>query len=1264
MSSSGSTTVHNIEINYITKGLDIYSTQANSAAVASEKLAGSSTKLNLGSKVTNDSFAKSSVSVKAYSGAISGLDPSLNRAVGGLTKTNTVVKTSVIEFGKAGKSMDGMSSSISRTVNSALPFISRISGMSFAFIGLKAAMDEARGMQEILALSQKKVSDLQAEQTMLVQQGAEGSKEYKRVTDELTQAQAALTRQQTITNLSAQDQYFFLASIAAQAIPNAVKGFGVLSEKIAANGKGFSGFANLLKTGVTSSIVGLAEKTGLLPPLFTSAGTSANSFGTALKLLALNPFTIAILAATTALTLFVTNAFGFRDAIYGIGKAIGDALPFVKPLLEGLQFIGDGILKVFGAELPEAAAESTKGLEKINLELSETEVHMLELDQSLQVLNDYVTEWEQVQYALHASSEAVGEFNNTYSQLQQAIKDKSILESNNFYVIYDQIDKLQELAKNATPEIQRAISSFMGTFNTTFDNTDAKLNELTKDFLEIRKTILTVTNPVMAAQIKFQDLSIEFENNHRVGKELIKLYGIDLSGALSEDAVLVTSLSTRLTEQNSKFKESRDLLAEFLLENKEWMNATEIQKNNLLNQINLIDALGDSLVLSNDGIVDVTQSLVNMTQREKEFGVQAQIIWSQYQKDIESGKISIGSFSVFVDALKDKNLELGTAVEDIFKKYQDSIKDTSKDQIDFTLEAKKTIDEILRIETEGIPAIKRYADTLKGLDDTFTGISDSINKKATEAIMKAIDKDGSIDKFLKKAKVKINDNLKFELTKNAFVFSADSEDGVKSLIEKIVAKVKETGEPLSEDVGNEMIAKMFKKMEDAAGKNKTLVDKIREWKKDFDELGNLHGEAYRTKLLEILVSAADTEQLSALRETFGDKVIDGIITKLEEKKPDIKQAGNTLLGVPVVEGFTLGLEGIPPKIDSDVTPAVKDSMVLMTAEAIGLVNTMLDDEVNTTIPGYAGLFATAFTNLGATASNFVTEAIKHIGQFNLIMSNEVSVTIPGFVTLLATQFTLAGQAVAKMVDETKTQLDLFNKYLTASEGRVTDFVNKSLANLVKLRTGFGNLGTSISEFSKQLAKDMDSASSKFDSFTSKMLANLVKLRTGFGNATTQANELKKAIDSLKDKTITVTTKYKTEGEKPGNRFGGSFINSVPTHIGGKAISEGGKPELVTITPLTDPHTNDTQIDFGSLNPKVGSRKIDTGLVKPTLSKVVENGGSIVSTNSNISSSSVSGIGGGNIVVRGLMQVNMMLPNGRVLYKMMVPYMMEGMAGSV
>lgn len=108
--------------------------------------------------------------------------------------------------------------------------------------------------------------------------------------------------------------------------------------------------------GVVPQMIGAVSSASLglkgLGLSFGMAGTGATAgsfgikgFALAMKtaMLSMGPIGLILIGIGTVLTLIATNAFGVRDAINAMGKAIGDALPFLRPLLEFFGTVGTAL---------------------------------------------------------------------------------------------------------------------------------------------------------------------------------------------------------------------------------------------------------------------------------------------------------------------------------------------------------------------------------------------------------------------------------------------------------------------------------------------------------------------------------------------------------------------------------------------------------------------------------------------------------------------------------------------------------------------------------------------------------------------------------------------------------------------------------------------------------------------------------------------------------------------------------------------------------
>jgi len=86
--------------------------------------------------------------------------------------------------------------------------------------------------------------------------------------------------------------------------------------------------------GLTASLV------ARLAPGLAIAATGVRGLATASLLFISTPLGLVLTALAIAFLAIATNAFGFRDALNAVGKAVGDALPFLRPFLDLLGQIG------------------------------------------------------------------------------------------------------------------------------------------------------------------------------------------------------------------------------------------------------------------------------------------------------------------------------------------------------------------------------------------------------------------------------------------------------------------------------------------------------------------------------------------------------------------------------------------------------------------------------------------------------------------------------------------------------------------------------------------------------------------------------------------------------------------------------------------------------------------------------------------------------------------------------------------------------------
>ena len=142
---------------------------------------------------------------------------------------------------------------------------------------------------------------------------------------------------------------------------------------------------------------------------------------------------------------------------------------------------------------------------------------------------------------------------------------------------------------------------------------------------------------------------------------------------------------------------------------------------------------------------------------------------------------------------------------------------------------------------------------------------------------------------------------------------------------------------------------------------------------------------------------------------------------------------------------------------------------------------------------------------------------------------------------------------------------------------VASFSSKASSSFAKAGTAGTQMANRVKSASSSMKSSLNSAASSAASFASKCVSSFNKVGSSATSNASKVRNLASAISRLKSKTITITTKYVTSGRPGGLQHGGAFIANNPTTIGGTKVGEHYKPELVTVTPLTNPNNLDRTV---------------------------------------------------------------------------------------
>lgn len=138
-------------------------------------------------------------------------------------------------------------------------------------------------------------------------------------------------------------------------------------------------------------------------------------------------------------------------------------------------------------------------------------------------------------------------------------------------------------------------------------------------------------------------------------------------------------------------------------------------------------------------------------------------------------------------------------------------------------------------------------------------------------------------------------------------------------------------------------------------------------------------------------------------------------------------------------------------------------------------------------------------------------------------------------------------------------------------------VSANISPLISASTSASNAinaikQTTIPQVVANISPLISAVSSGQKSINSLKQTNIPKLTVNISGVISGVNQAQSKINSLKGKNVTntVTTRYVTAG-RPRLQHGGSFVVDKTTNIAGRTLGEFNKPELVTVTPLTNPN---------------------------------------------------------------------------------------------
>ena len=234
------------------------------------------------------------------------------------------------------------------------------------------------------------------------------------------------------------------------------------------------------------------------------------------------------------------------------------------------------------------------------------------------------------------------------------------------------------------------------------------------------------------------------------------------------------------------------------------------------------------------------------------------------------------------------------------------------------------------------------------------------------------------------------------------------------------------------------------------------------------------------------------------------------------------------------------------------------------------------------------------------------------------------------------------QVVSDLTEMNKKMNTHYIAGLNASGNKTAEFNKFASGNMESAKK---NIVADIVEINKKLnthfIAGMNASGNKTTEFKNLAVKNLNAVKTSADGLTKAIDSLAKAMDKLDGKKATITIEQKTIKTTGTARYGGSFVTNG-YQMGGAfishqdqffrdvRISEFNKPELVTVTPLSNPmDINDKEITV-----RTNQREVSFDQIANKITKGME-----------------------NQIMRGFLNTNLFV-NGQQVYNAMRPFQLK------
>lgn len=261
-----------------------------------------------------------------------------------------------------------------------------------------------------------------------------------------------------------------------------------------------------------------------------------------------------------------------------------------------------------------------------------------------------------------------------------------------------------------------------------------------------------------------------------------------------------------------------------------------------------------------------------------------------------------------------------------------------------------------------------------------------------------------------------------------------------------------------------------------------------------------------------------------------------------------------------------------------------DTSAVSISNTMGSLITILGAHVTTintyftqTVPDAFATADEAVKTATANMQNSVAKLISELGRHVTTINTYFTQTVPDAMDI-------AAQATLAAANSMSSSIGQLVNILGQHTRNIEDFFGNRIPNVLGQATNaFSNMASRTSSSMNQMANSINQVTDAVNELTAAINAlpsKTVQVKAEVSGQS-EVESLRNAIDSLQDKTVTVTrvNRVKTQminaedtvmdlGAQRNFQTGGAFVTKKPMRLAGRTIGEAFRNELVTITPLT------------------------------------------------------------------------------------------------